>query len=131
MTALKWTWKIIWRCIFIPVIFTFVVMIVSMFFINDMNQTSESSKAIDQNYGTSYQHYKNVADENPNFKNKYNQYNSSGDRKYVPKHVEMEDDDFDTTGVIATIALFSSFIVMVIYTISDFRDYRKQQKLTS
>ena len=116
MTALKWTWKIIWRCILIPIIFTFIVMLVSMFFINDMNQSEERGKAHDQNYGTSYQRNRDLANDNPNFATKYNQYNSSGDRKYVPKHVEMQDSDFDATAVIAMIALFGSFIIMVIYT---------------
>lgn len=127
MSALKWTWKIIWRCILIPIIFTFIVMIVSMFFINDENQTSERSKAYDKNYGTSYQQNRDLATDNPNFVTKYNQYNSS-DQKNYPEKVEMEDEDFDTTGVIATIALFGSLILMIIYTISDFR-YEKKRNL--
>jgi hypothetical protein len=98
-----------------------------MFFINDENQTSERSKAYDKNYGTSYQQNRDLAADNPNFVTKYNQYNSS-DQKYYPEKVEMEGEDFDTTGVIATIALFGSLILMIIYTISDFR-YEKKRNL--
>ena len=130
MTALKWTWKIIWRCIFIPVILTFVVMIAAMFLINDSNQGAEASKSYDQNYGSSYQRNRDQANSNPNFVNKYNAYASS-DKRYSPKHVEMQDSDFDLTAVIATITLFGSFIFMVIYTIIDIRDHRKKLKVES
>lgn len=126
MSVLKWTWKIIWRCVFIPIIFTFFVMLVSMFFINDSNQTSERGKSYDLNYGTSYQNNKDLANDNPNFSNKYNQYNSEGDARYLPKKVEMQDSDFDTTSIIAMFALFVSFIVMVIYTISDFKEQKRK-----
>lgn len=127
MSALKWTWKIIWRCIFVPVIVCFVVMIACMFFINDTNQTAESNKAYDQNYGTSYQRNHEVANNKPTFVNKYNAY-SSKDKRYTRKHVEMQDADFDLTGIIATVALFGTFIFMLIYTIIDIRDRRKEAK---
>lgn len=127
MTALKWTWKIIWRCIFVPVIVTIVVMIATMFFIDDTNQASEGGKAYQENYGTSYHQYSNQASESPTMANKFNKYNSRGTRNYVPKRVQMQEDDFDTTAIVTMIALFVSFIFMVIYTIMDFRDYRKKQ----
>lgn len=131
MSVLKWTWKIIWRCIFVPIIVCMVVMITCMFFINDSNQTEESNKAYDQNYGTSYQRNRDLANKNPSFVNKYNTYNSS-DKRYTRKHVEMQDSDFDLTGIIASIALFGTFIFMVIYTIIDIRDVRREaQKLSS
>ncbi len=129
MTILKWTWKIIWRCVFIPAIFTLIVMIVSLFFINDDNQHTERGKEFSENYVTSYHNNSKLERENPNFTTKFNRYNSIKDKNYTRQYVEMEDSDFDLSGVISMIAFFGSFIFMVIYTILDIRDYRKKAKL--
>lgn len=128
MSALKWTWKIIWRLVLVPIIFTFIVMIISMLFINDVNQDVERRKAYDANYGTSYQQYRDQSKNNPSFVNRHNMHASRNTMRYSPKRVEMEDSDFDLTGVISTIALFGSFIVMLAYTIMDIRDQRKLAK---
>jgi ascorbate-specific PTS system EIIC-type component UlaA len=127
MNFLKWTWRIIWRLIFIPFIFTLIVMIISLFLIDDSNQTTERTKAIDKNYGTSYSHYQDVASNNPSAVTKFNKYNSADEKTYLPKQVEMQDSDFDTTSIVTMTAFFGCFIVMLIYSISDIRDRRKEK----
>jgi len=124
MNALKWTWKIIWRLVLVPIIVTFVVMLISLFFINDTNQQPEYSKAYDANYGSAYQHYSEQEQQNPNFVTKHNKYASKAN--YLPQKVEMEEDDFDLSGLISTIALLGTFVIMLIYTIMDIRTSLKK-----
>ena len=116
----------IWRCVLIPVIATFVVMLVSLFFINDSNQDAERAKEYSANHGTAYQHYSDQAQSNPSFGNSYNQYSSAVTKRYKRQHVEMQEKDFDLSALIATITLFVTFFGMLIYTIMDIRGSLKK-----
>lgn len=126
MIVLKWVWKIFLRLIVVPVIATALVMIVSLFFVNDLNQTTERGKEIDANYGTSYHQGKDIANENPTWVNKYNQYDRLDEKKYNRKQVEMQDDDFDTVSVISTVVLLGTFFLMLVYTVLEVVKSRKK-----
>lgn len=126
MIFLKWVWKIFLRLIVVPVIATALVMIVSLFFVNDLNQTTERGKEIDANYGTSYHQAKDIANENPTWVNKYNQYDRLDEKKYNRKQVDMQDGDFDTVSVISTVVLLGTFFLMLVYTVLEVVKSRKK-----
>lgn len=125
MIVLKWVWKIFLRLIVVPVLATAIVMLVSLFFVNDLNQTTERGKELDANYGTSYHQAKDIANENPTWVNKYNQYDRLDEKKYNRKQVEMQDDDFDTVSVISTVVLVGTFLLMFVYTVVEIFQSRK------